>query len=228
MVGEFSYAGTSCRLRIEFVTLSGEVNSREKCLSLSSLSWELGWPRTPSTPLGEYEYIINPVNMRASHWDIIVIRLTYVDTPKKILRVQVYMYEPLMDEEYHDDLEVVMKGVAKDDEKNIAEKEGIRGFLERWHAATADNVPLIINPVEWIKAPEQPDGLAVVFWVVAQVHSCLTGNMKRQIYSVSKNDVKVMRLRMLWVIMMHSDEQNMSKSDAEANRETHKKLEDEL
>ncbi|ETN05506.1 hypothetical protein PPTG_14226 [Phytophthora nicotianae INRA-310] len=158
MVGEFSYAGTSCRLRIEFVTLSGEVNSREKCLSLSSLSWELGWPRTPSTPLGEYEYIINPVNMRASHWDIIVIRLTYVDTPKKILRVQVYMYEPLMDEEYHDDLEVVMKGVAKDDEKNIAEKEGIRGFLERWHAATADNVPLIINPVEWIKAPEQPDG----------------------------------------------------------------------
>ncbi|ETO61406.1 hypothetical protein F444_20582 [Phytophthora nicotianae P1976] len=166
--------------------------------------------------------------MKASNWGIIVIRLTYVDTPTKILRVQVYMYEPLIDEEYHDDLEVVWVGVAKDDEKNITEKEGIRGFLERWHAATADNVPLIINPVEWIKAPQQPDGSSCGVLVVAQAHSCLTGYMKRQIYSVSKNDVKVMRLRMLWVIMMHSDKRNMPKSDAEATREIHKKLEDEL
>eukprot|EP00644_Phytophthora_capsici_P019271 jgi/Phyca11/47134/gw1.167.1.1 len=98
----------SCRLRTEFVTLAGRglisfanivgglcrgwlndspidfclqtiVESREKCMALTSHYWDLGWPKNPSTPLVEYEYVINPVNMKGNHWGIIIIQLSYVD-----------------------------------------------------------------------------------------------------------------------------------------------------
>ncbi|KAG1703860.1 hypothetical protein DVH05_006869 [Phytophthora capsici] len=115
-------------------------------MALTSHYWDLGWPKNPSTPLVEYEYVINPVNMKGNHWGIIIIQLSYVDTPKKLL-----------------------------------------------HA-----------------------------------HSFLMGNKDLQIYNVSKNDVKVMRLRMLWVILMHSQERGMSEADTVRASQIQKKLEDEL
>ncbi|KAG6947653.1 hypothetical protein JG687_00015966 [Phytophthora cactorum] len=55
---------------------------------------------------------------------------------------------------------------------------------------------LVINSTEWAEAPQQPDYASCGVLVVTQAHNLLTGNTERQSYSVSKNDVKVMCLRM--------------------------------
>ncbi|KAG4046705.1 hypothetical protein PC123_g17919 [Phytophthora cactorum] len=120
------------------------------------------------------------------------------------------MYEPLIDEEYRKDMEVVWKGIPKnEDDEESEEKEGLRGFVERWHEATMPSTKLIIDPIEWVETSQQPDSSSCGVLVVAQAYNYISGDIERQTYNVSKNDVKMMRLRMLWVIM-HSKEQMMS------------------
>ncbi|KAG2822632.1 hypothetical protein PC129_g10011 [Phytophthora cactorum] len=138
------------------------------------------------------------------------------------------MYEPLIDEEYRENMEVVWEGIPKnEDDEESEEKEGLRGFVERWHEATMTSTKRIIDPIEWVETPQQPDSSSCGVLVVAQAYNNISGDIERQTYNVSKNDVKVMRLRMLWVIM-HSKEQMMSNSDAATATEIDKKLQVEL
>ncbi|KAF1774339.1 hypothetical protein GQ600_19957 [Phytophthora cactorum] len=74
----------------------------------------------------------------------------------------------------------------------------------------------------------QSDASSCGVLVVAQANNYLAGDFERQNYQVSECDVKVMRLRMLWVIMHHSNEKSMSKSDAAKISEILQKLQKEL
>ncbi|GMF44425.1 unnamed protein product [Phytophthora fragariaefolia] len=70
-----------------------------------------------------------------------------------------------------------------------------------------------MDPIEWVATPQQPDATSCGVLVVAQVHNYLTGNIDRQYYRVFKNDVKIMRLRLMWVIMHLSHERLISNED---------------
>ncbi|KAE9260953.1 hypothetical protein PF001_g32566 [Phytophthora fragariae] len=76
------------------------------------------------------------------------------------------------------------------------------------------DVKLLFQKVKWLFTPQQPDSASCGVLIVAQAHNYITGNLEQQDYTVSKNDVKVMRLRMIWVITHYSKESAISKSDA--------------
>ncbi|GMF43238.1 unnamed protein product [Phytophthora fragariaefolia] len=192
--------------------------SAGNCYVLSSLMWVCGWPSLPNTSLRETKFIVHPVNIASNHWGVIMIRLSLTGNEKKILRVHVYMYEALISDDYRKEMENVREGQPKNDNgKNLGGKEGLRGFVERCHKASASNVTLCIDPVEWLEPPQQPDATSCGVLVVAQVHNYLTGNEDRQTYNISKKDVKVMRLRMLWIILHYSKEIPISDSEKVEN-----------
>ncbi|KAG7375381.1 26S proteasome non-ATPase regulatory subunit 11 [Phytophthora pseudosyringae] len=224
MANEVIAKFTSSRLRTEFVTLSGggiisfehivgslcrgwlNDSPIDFCLDtigaavgnyigLSSLSWALGWPRTPKSRLADIKFIVHPVNLRANHWGVIIACLKY-DKAQQKLRVYTYMYEPLIDDDYHEEMETVWDGIAKvEGGEERDEREGLRGFVERWHEESMPESLLVVDPIEWVEVPQQPDFACCGIMVVAQVHNYLTENLERQQYQVTKNDVKVMRLR---------------------------------
>ncbi|KAE9109942.1 hypothetical protein PF010_g11350 [Phytophthora fragariae] len=139
------------------------------------------------------------------------------------------MYEPIIDDAYHKNMEEVRNGIPKgENDEESQGKKGLGGFIERWHKVSMPSSKLRIDPIEWVERPQQPDGASCGVLVVAQVRNYLTGNEERQNYNVSSNDVKVMRLGMLWVIMHLSHERSMSESDATTTRKIHQKLQDEL
>lgn len=202
------------------------ISSVEGAFGLSSLTWAMGWPTTPRTSIGEVKFIVNPVNLKANHWGIIIISLK---TTKNMTRLHVYMYEPLIDEGYRSDLEKVWVGIPKNqNDESSEEREGLRGFVLRWHKASMVERKMIIDPIEWIETPQQPDGSSCGVLVVAQAHNYLTRNVEQQNYGVSSHDIKVMRLRMLWVIMNLNKENIVNSSDALMAKEIQQKLEDEL
>ncbi|GMF50940.1 unnamed protein product [Phytophthora fragariaefolia] len=148
---------------------------------------------------------------------------------KRLLRVHVYIYEALLSDAYREEMESVWEGQPKNDNgKNLGGKEGLRGFVERWHKASAPNVTLCTDPVEWLETPQRSDAASCGVLVVAQVHNYLTGNDDRQTNNISYNDVKVMQLRMLWVILHYSNQIPIPDSDEATSRETLKKLQKEL
>lgn len=106
--------------------------------------------------------------------------------------------------------------------------EGIRGFVERWHKASMPESLLVVDPFEWIEVPQQPDFSSCGVLVIAQVHNYLTENVQRQHHQVTKNDVKVMRLRFLWTIMCYSQERRISDSDAAITSKINQQLLDQL
>ncbi|KAG3252473.1 hypothetical protein PI124_g2925 [Phytophthora idaei] len=104
MANEVISKFASTRLRTEFGALSGQglisfenivgglcrgwlndspidfcletiVASVEGAFGLSSLTWAVGWPTMPNTPIGEIKFIVNPANLKANHWGIIIVRL---------------------------------------------------------------------------------------------------------------------------------------------------------
>ncbi|ETO80505.1 hypothetical protein F444_05007 [Phytophthora nicotianae P1976] len=95
-------------------------------------------------------------------------------------------------------------------------------------ASMPDDVELVVDKPVWIETPQQPDTASCGVLIVAQAHSCLTGHEDQRKYGVSKDDVKVMRLRMLWVIMHHSKERAMSEGDAAKTSNILQRLQDEL
>ncbi|KAL3657608.1 hypothetical protein V7S43_017412 [Phytophthora oleae] len=101
------------------------------------------------------------------------------------------MYEPLVNDCYHDEMHTVWEGDAKDTAIPAGTgKEGLREFLEWWHKASMPGFELKIDPSKWVNAPQQPDGASCGVLVVAQEHNYLTGNLEQQGYKVSKDDVK--------------------------------------
>ncbi|KAF1789247.1 Ulp1 protease family, C-terminal catalytic domain [Phytophthora cactorum] len=238
MANEVISKFASARLRTEFGTLSGQGLSFENivgglCRGIGGgRFWiiitymAVGWPTMPNTPIGEIKFIVNPVNLKANHWGTIILRLK---TTEKTTRLHVYMYEPLIDEGYREEMETVWVGIPKNDnDEQSEEREGLRGFVLRWHEASMPKRKLIIDPIDWVETPQQPDGASCGILVVAQAYNYLTGNVEQQTYNVSSDDIKVMRLRMLWVIMNISQEKVMAGSDAAKANEIQQKLQDEL
>eukprot|EP00644_Phytophthora_capsici_P018746 jgi/Phyca11/132756/e_gw1.224.1.1 len=99
------------------------------CFVLSTLAWSVGWlllsTGTPKDPITGKKFIIHPMNLNGNHWGVVIVRLHYDEATEK-LNVRVYMYEPLIDKDYHENMEMVWGGVM---EKDKLVKEGLRGFL---------------------------------------------------------------------------------------------------
>ncbi|KAG1685771.1 hypothetical protein DVH05_007708 [Phytophthora capsici] len=91
-----------------------------------------------------------------------------------------------------------------------------------------DDVELVIGKPVWLEFHQQPDAASCGVLVVAQAHIYLTGHEEQRKYGVSKDDVKVMRLRMLLVIMHRSKERAVAEDDAATIRNILQKLQDEL
>ncbi|KUF93925.1 Deoxynucleoside triphosphate triphosphohydrolase SAMHD1 [Phytophthora nicotianae] len=188
--------------------------------------WDFGWPSTPKIPIGQVNFVLHAVHLDDNHWGVVIIHLQTTNTS---VRVHVHMYEPLISECYHKSMEKVWEGIPKDDHDSATEgKEGLRGYLDRWLTVSKPNSEIVIENVEWVLSPRQPDGSSCGVLVVAQCYNYVTGNITEQTYDVSKNDVKVMRLRILWTILHMSKEIPISDTDAATTTETLQKLQKEL
>ncbi|ETI45390.1 hypothetical protein F443_10013 [Phytophthora nicotianae P1569] len=160
---------TSSRLLTEFRTLSGTGSITFEnivggiCrgwLNDSPSSSSFGWPSIPKISLARINIILHAVNLDGNHWGIIIIRLQMTNTD---LRVHVYMYEPLVNECYYDGMQSIWEGVPKDEKKpENDEKEGLRGYPERWHTASMSGVKLSISKIEWLLTPNRPMRQVVV------------------------------------------------------------------
>ncbi|ETO73167.1 hypothetical protein F444_10858 [Phytophthora nicotianae P1976] len=196
------------------------------CYVISSLMWDFGWPSTPKIPIGQVNFVLHAVHLDDNHWGVVIIHLQTTNTS---VRVHVHMYEPLISECYHKSMEKVWEGIPKDDHDSATEgKEGLRGYLDRWLTVSKPNSEIVIENVEWVLSPRQPDGSSCGVLVVAQCYNYVTGNITEQTYDVSKNDVKVMRLRIQWTILHMSKEIPISDTDAATTTETLQKLQKEL
>ncbi|ETP47172.1 hypothetical protein F442_06722 [Phytophthora nicotianae P10297] len=179
--------------------LEAIVGSIGQSLMLSTLLGVVGWPTSPKTQILYTKFIVHPVSLSANHWGLITVRL-YCDVATKTLQVQVFMYEPLIDEEYQEQMIASGKEFCNT-------RERIIGYQ------------VTISPVERIKTPQQPDAISCGVLVIAQAYSYLTESMRLQEHGVSKRDVGVMRLRMIWMVVSHSKERSNSVYDADkANR----------
>ncbi|POM78845.1 Hypothetical protein PHPALM_3579 [Phytophthora palmivora] len=236
---------TNCRLRSAFATrcdkvtipfeeLVGSVcrgwlsdSSIEFCLSeiaasaggccvVSSLLWQIGWPATPRDQLGDYKFVVHPVNLNDSHWGIIIIQL---ELSGGQLHALPHMYEPLINDCYHEEMETIWNG---------DKQEGLRGFIDRWYKSSNPGGKMNVDPVTWVDAPQQPDSSSCGVLIVAHAHSVVAGNADLHCYNVSKTDVDVMRLRMLWLMLLRSRERRMPKVDAFTASEIDQKLQDQL
>ncbi|ETM49131.1 hypothetical protein L914_06470 [Phytophthora nicotianae] len=173
--------------------LEAIVGSIGQSLMLSTLLGVVGWPTSPKTQILYTKFIVHPVSLSANHWGLITVRL-YCDVATKTLQGK----------------------------NNVEESEGKKGlidFVKRWHCASASGYQVTISPVERIKTPQQPDAISCGVLVIAQAYSYLTESMRLQEHGVSKRDVGVMRLRMIWMVVSHSKERSNSVYDADkANR----------
>ena len=98
------------------------------CFLLSSLCWSLGWPTQPKVRLEDFKFIVHPVNLKGSHWEVINVGLQY-DCNQRKIRVRTSMYEPLINNDYYNEIETVWNGIEGDEEREP--QEGFRGFVER-------------------------------------------------------------------------------------------------
>ncbi|ETP28009.1 hypothetical protein F442_22705 [Phytophthora nicotianae P10297] len=104
-------------------------STTDKCHVLSSHTTSTGWPKTPKKLTTDTKFIIQPVNLKRSHWGVVITAVHYLESADT-LRVHPYLYEPLIDEEYHEDMEEIWKGIK--DQENKVVMEGLRGFVKRW------------------------------------------------------------------------------------------------
>ncbi|KAG3031327.1 hypothetical protein PC121_g7771 [Phytophthora cactorum] len=107
-------------------------------------------------PLADIKFNIHPVNLKSNHWGIILVRP--IEVTRKRLRMHVFLYEPLIDDGYREDVETVWTGIEKNPNDDESQgKEGLRDFVERWLQATSPGFKLCIDAVDWIETPQQPD-----------------------------------------------------------------------
>ncbi|KAL3667193.1 hypothetical protein V7S43_008127 [Phytophthora oleae] len=195
------------------------------CYVLSALTSVVGFPSSPSESTTATKFVILPVNLKGSHWGIIIAQLHYTESTDT-LRVHPLLYEPLIDEVYHEDMEVVWNGIKTGEQELV--KKGLVDFVERWRQASTPSTQLHSNPIQWIQTPQQPDFESCGVLVVAQVYSYITENLQLQHCNVFKSDVQVMRLRMLWVILCSSREQRIARATADKTEGIEDKLNNEL
>ncbi|ETN23544.1 hypothetical protein PPTG_00124 [Phytophthora nicotianae INRA-310] len=104
-------------------------STADKCYVLSSHTTSTGWPKTPKKLITNTKFITQPVNLKRSHWGVVITTLHYMESADTV-QVHPYLYEPLIDEKYHDEMEEVWKGINDQDDKVVM--EGLRDFVTRW------------------------------------------------------------------------------------------------
>ncbi|GMF52396.1 unnamed protein product [Phytophthora fragariaefolia] len=87
---------------------------------------------------------------------------------------------------------------------------------------------MVVDPIEWIGSPEQPDATSCGVMIVALAYNFITWKLDLQNCTIYKNDVKAMRLIMLWVIVHCSLERTLFNVDAAKVDNIHQKLQAEL
>ncbi|KAG1694541.1 hypothetical protein DVH05_021047 [Phytophthora capsici] len=78
------------------------------CFVLSTLAWGVGWPAAPKDPITGS----SPDEFEWKPLGVVIVRLHYDEATEK-LNVRVYMYEPLIDKDYHEKMEMVWGGVME-------------------------------------------------------------------------------------------------------------------
>ncbi|KAK1929226.1 Zinc finger SWIM domain-containing protein 3 [Phytophthora citrophthora] len=156
------------------------------------------------------------ISLSGSQWGIIIIQL---ELSGGQLHVRPHMYEPLIIDCYHEEMETIWNGVKR---------EGLRGFIDRWHKSSNPGSKMNVDPVTGVDARQQPDNSSCGVLIVAHAHSVVTGSADLHCYNVSKIDVDVMRLRMLWLMLLWSRERRIPKVDASTAAEIDQKLQDQL
>ncbi|EGZ21506.1 hypothetical protein PHYSODRAFT_488811 [Phytophthora sojae] len=141
--------------------------------ALSSLTTAVGFPRAPTTPICPIKIILLPVHLHGNHWGVIIAQVHYVKATDK-LSVRGYMYEPMIDVAYHEDMEAKWNDIT--DANNELVEEGLRGFVQRWHQASVPRTRLLMKPFKWIDGPQQHDYFSCGVVVVAHAYSFLTHN----------------------------------------------------
>ncbi|ETL79698.1 hypothetical protein L917_19728 [Phytophthora nicotianae] len=140
----------------------------------------------------------------------------YRDVATKTLQMQVFMYEPLIDEENREQMIAVWEGIMKHKGKNDVEesegKGGLIGFI-------------ITSPVKWIETPQQPDAVS---YGIAQAYNYLSESMRLQEHRVSKRDVSAMRLRMIWMVVYHFKDRSISMYHADKTHQIQELLQKKL
>ncbi|POM78646.1 Hypothetical protein PHPALM_3801 [Phytophthora palmivora] len=175
------------------------LNSVEKqYYVLSSLTSVVGWP---STPITATKIIVHPMNLKSNHWGVIIAKLRYIEAVHK-MGVHIYMYEPLIDEEYHDDMEIEWDGITNKEGEVVKE--------------------------EWVNAPQQPDFESCGVLVVSQAYSYVTENLQWQYSNVFKTNVKVMILQMLWMVLCNSRKRRLARSTVDKTKEINEQLHNQL
>ncbi|KAG1688240.1 hypothetical protein DVH05_003846 [Phytophthora capsici] len=71
-------------------------------------SWGVGWPAAPKDPITGS----SPDEFEWKPLGVVIVRLHYDEATEK-LNVRVYMYEPLIDKDYHEKMEMVWGGVME-------------------------------------------------------------------------------------------------------------------
>ncbi|OWZ05075.1 hypothetical protein PHMEG_00022906 [Phytophthora megakarya] len=107
-------------------------------------------------------------------------------------------------------------------------KEGLRGFIERWNESSHPGSIVKVDPVSWVNTPQQPDYSSCGVLEVAYTHNVIAGNADLHCYNISKLDVDVMRLRMLWLLLLQPRERRMSKVDTDRAAKIDQRLQDKL
>ncbi|POM57846.1 Hypothetical protein PHPALM_37594 [Phytophthora palmivora] len=76
----------------------------------------------------------------------------------------------------------------------------VGGVCNGW-LKKAPSCKLVIDPIEWVTIPRQPDFTSCGELVVVQAYSYLIGNRRWQSGNVYEDDVKIKRLRILWIML---------------------------
>ncbi|KAG1713189.1 hypothetical protein DVH05_000909 [Phytophthora capsici] len=149
------------------------------------------FPTPPPLKLFSMEFIVLPINEASCHWILIVV------TVERHGVLRAHIYDPMM------------PGVPKRKTEMIWTSKFLP-YLQEWHSQSAKRgvkeeypFPACIE-LDWVSSPRQPDGCCCGVMVIALAYSFIHGGRGFINDAVTKDVVKVMRLRLLWVILCTS------------------------
>lgn len=132
--------------------------------------------------MSDTKYLVHPVHLSDVHWGVVIVRLALPSW------ITACLYEPLCRASYRPQLQYVLEF-------------SLLPLLKRWHAASAVKTEFPRVEMEWVLHPKQPDGSSCGMMVIAQVSSHLGKTFAFQQHDITSEYVRVMRLRLLWMIM---------------------------
>jgi hypothetical protein len=159
--------------------------------AMDSFASTVGCPNPPKSKIATFQFVVLPVLLNQNHWGVTIVHLSYLqDHPC----MTPYYYESLCSDAYRDTME-----------DTYNETEG--PFLRDWHSASmpAETEPPVEQEGIWFGGPKQPDGTSCGVMAIAQVYDTLIGNSRFVNTTVAREDIAIMRLRILWMILMQPD-----------------------